>query len=80
MAKGTGRNSLQAQVMQAVSNYQSTWRGVDAELYGLCRRRPSHHTFDDVYTKVAIIGRVYAVSITRSSRASVTVRLKSPTA
>jgi hypothetical protein len=38
-------------------------------LYELCRRRSRHDDFADVYAKVAIIGRVYAAGISRSSRA-----------
>ena len=36
--------------------------------YDLCRRRPSHTDFPDVYTKVAIIGRVYEAGISRAWR------------
>lgn len=45
--------------------YTSTWRPVDFELYELCRRR-GHKRPDDVYTKVAIINRVYAAGIART--------------
>jgi hypothetical protein len=54
---------------RAIDNYRVTWQPVDAELYDLCRRRPSQRSFADVYTKVAIIGRVYAAGLSRSSRA-----------
>jgi hypothetical protein len=54
---------------QAIKRYEASWRPVDNELYDLCRRRPRHDEFTDAYTKVAIIGRVYAAGIARSSKA-----------
>jgi len=54
----------------AVKNYRTTWQTVDTELYELCQRRPGQRAFADVYPKVAVIGRVYAAGISRSSRAS----------
>ena len=41
---------------------------VDKELYDLCHRRPSLDDFADVYTKVAIIGRVYEAGVARAWR------------
>jgi hypothetical protein len=46
------------QLAQAIEDYEATWRTVDSELYDLCRRRPGHRSFADVYAKVAVIGRV----------------------
>lgn len=53
-----------------MTDYGATWQTMETELYEFCRRRPDRRTFDDVYPKVAIIGRVYAAGISRSSRAS----------
>ena len=55
----------------AAETYRRTWQKVDDELYELCRQRPSHDSFADVYAKVVIIGRVYQAGIARSSRAKV---------
>ena len=59
---------LGAQLARAIESYRATWQPVDSELYDLCRRRPSQRTFADVYTKVAIIGRVYEAGISRAWR------------
>jgi hypothetical protein len=64
----SGKPDLGEQLAQAIADYQAAWQPVDAELYDLCRRRPSQRTFADVYTKVAVIGRVYAAGVSRSSR------------
>src|SRR6266571_5593292 len=61
---------LAARLTQASRNYEAGWAPVDAELYDLCRRRSRHDDFADVYTKVAMIGRVYTAGITRSSKAA----------
>jgi hypothetical protein len=60
---------LAASVTRAIESYRATWQPVDSELYDLCRRRPGQQTFANVYTKVAIIGRVYAAGISRTVRA-----------
>lgn len=39
---------------------------VDDELYELCRRRGRHDDFNDVYPKVAIVGRVYMAGVSRA--------------
>lgn len=49
-------------------DYQETWAMVDEELHDLCHRR-GHERFEDVYTKVVIVNRVYMVGITRVVRA-----------
>ncbi len=51
---------------QAIKSYEARWKPVDSELYELCRRRSSHIVFADVYTKVAIIGRVYEAGVARA--------------
>jgi hypothetical protein len=61
---------LKAALKRAIENYEATWQQVDTELYDLCLRRPSHRTFADVYTKVAMIGRVYEAGIARAVRVS----------
>jgi hypothetical protein len=60
---------LGAKLARAIDGYRATWRTVDAELYDLCRRRPSQRIFADVYAKVAVIGRVYVAGVSRSSHA-----------
>ena len=50
----------------AINEYENSWKPVDRELYDLCRRRKSHHDSADVYTKVAVVGRVYAAGIPRA--------------
>lgn len=69
MSEPLSSTGLTAALVRSRANYQSKWCGVDLELYELCRRRPGHQDFADVYAKVAIIGRVYAAGISRSSRA-----------
>jgi hypothetical protein len=61
-------SDLPASLARAIKNYRATWQPVDSELYDLCHRRPSQQVFADVYTKVAIIGRVYAAGIARTVR------------
>ncbi len=62
-------NDLANQLQCALEHYRATWQPADAELYGLCQRRPSHCNFADVYTKVALIGRVYEAGVARSFQA-----------
>lgn len=62
-------HDLAAALSQAIEGYRATWQPVDSELYDLCRRRASQRAFADVYTKVTIIGRVYAAGIPRTVRA-----------
>jgi hypothetical protein len=57
-----------ARLSQALKSYEASWKPVDSELYELCRRRASHDVFADVYTKVAIIGRVYEAGVARAWR------------
>lgn len=59
---------LTGRLAQAIKSYQASWKSVDKELYDLCRRRPSHDDFADVYTKVAVIGRVYEAGVARAWR------------
>lgn len=62
---------LSARLANATETYRRRWQKVDDELYKLCRQKPSHDSFADVYAKVAIVGRVYQAGIARSSRAKV---------
>jgi len=62
-------SDLPSRLTRAIKRYEAGWEPVDTELYELCRRRPRHDDFADVYTKVAMIGRVYAAGISRSSKA-----------
>jgi hypothetical protein len=62
-------DGLAGQLQRALEHYRATWQSADAELYGLCQRRWSHHNFADVYTKVAIMGRVYEAGVPRSFQA-----------
>ena len=48
----------------AWKDYQETWAMVDEELHDLCHRH-GHERFKDVYTKVAMVNRVYMAGITR---------------
>lgn len=59
---------LTGRLTKAISSYEARWKAVDKELYDLCRRRPSLDDFADVYTKVAIIGRVYQAGVARAWR------------
>ena len=59
---------LTARLTYAIKSYEASWKSVDNELYDLCRRRPGHDDFADVYTKVAIIGRVYEAGVARAWR------------
>jgi hypothetical protein len=59
---------LTVRLAQAIKNYEAGWKSIDNELYDLCRRRSSHDDFADVYTKVAVIGRVYEAGVARSWR------------
>jgi hypothetical protein len=70
MAQKLGGSNLATQLSLAIKDYEARWQSVDVELYDLCRRRASHRDFADVYTKVAVIGRVYQAGISRAFRAS----------
>lgn len=59
---------LAARLSQAIKRYEASWKPVDRELYDLCRGRPSQNDFADVYTKVAMIGRVYEAGVARAWR------------
>jgi hypothetical protein len=59
---------LAARLTRAIESYEASWKPVDSELYDLCGRRSSQNDFADVYTKVAMIGRVYAAGVARSWR------------
>lgn len=59
---------LTARLAQAIASYEAGWKPVDSELYDLCGRRSSQDDFADVYTKVAIIGRVYEAGVARAWR------------
>jgi hypothetical protein len=61
-------SDLAASLARAVKDYRTNWQSVDSELYDLCRRRPSQRSLADVYTKVTIIGRVYAAGLSRTVR------------
>lgn len=56
---------LAAALSDAKADYEHGWKLVDNELYELCRR-PRHADFDNVYPKVAIIGRVYSAGVSRA--------------
>jgi hypothetical protein len=57
-----------ARLSQAIKSYEARWKPVDSELYDLCHRRSRHDDFADVYTKVAIVGRVYEAGVARAWR------------
>jgi hypothetical protein len=59
---------LTVYLTQAIASYEAGWKPVDNELYDLCGRRSSQADFADVYTKVAIIGRVYEAGVARAWR------------
>jgi len=59
---------LTARLAEAIASYEAGWKPIDNELYDLCRRRSSQADFADVYTKVAIIGRVYEAGVARAWR------------
>jgi hypothetical protein len=61
---------LTARLSQAIKSYEASWKPVDSELYDLCARRPRQNDFADVYTKVAIIGRVYEAGVARAWRSA----------
>jgi hypothetical protein len=67
-AEPPAERDLATQLSKAIDDYRATWQPVDVELYDLCRRRPSQREFPEVYTKVAIIGRVYEAGISRAWR------------
>ncbi len=58
---------LTARLSQAIRRYEASSKPVDSELYDLCRRR-RHDDFADLYTKVAIVGRVYEAGVARAWR------------
>lgn len=70
MAAAPNSPDLTALLSRAIESYDERWRTADDELYALCRRRNNPRDFPDVYTKVAIIGRVYRAGVARSWRAS----------
>lgn len=57
-----------SRLSEAIKSYEASWKPVDGELYELCRRRARHDVFVDVYTKLAIIGRVYEAGVARAWR------------
>lgn len=58
---------LAALLPAAIRDYEDSWKSVDDDLYDLCRRRrPRHDDREDVYTKVAIVGRVYSAGVVRA--------------
>ena len=57
--------ALENWLADAWADYEGSWASVDAELYELCIRR-GHDRFEDVYTKVTVINRVYMAGISRS--------------
>ena len=59
---------LTARLTAAIKSYEASWKPVDSELYGLCRRRDSHRDFADVYTKTASVGRIYQAGLSRAWR------------
>lgn len=59
---------LTSRLTEAIKSYEVSWKPVDSELYDLCRRRSSQRDFADVYTKVAMIGRVYEAGVARAWR------------
>jgi hypothetical protein len=61
-------HDLTVRLTKAINGYEAKWKTVDKELYDLCRRRPSLDDFADVYTKVAVIGRVYEAGVARAWR------------
>lgn len=70
MSDGHDGPDLAARLSEAIESYESGWKPVDGELYDLCRRRPGHEDFADVFTKVAVIGRVYEAGLARAWRGS----------
>jgi hypothetical protein len=61
-----GEPDLADRLSIAIRNYKDTWKPVDDELYKLCRRRCHDDLVEDVYTKVAIVGRVYEAGVPRA--------------
>jgi hypothetical protein len=61
-----GELDLAALLAEAITDYEDRWKSVDDHLYDLCRLRPRHDDPDDVYTKVAIVGRVYSAGVVRN--------------
>lgn len=70
LAEESSSSDLESQLSRAIEHYQSAWQAVDTELYGLCRRRPSHRKFTDVYAKVTVIHRVYRAGLTHAWKGS----------
>lgn len=60
------QSDLTRRLTEATTNYEARWKPVDSELYNLCGRRPGHRDFADVYTKVAMIGRVYEAGVAQA--------------
>lgn len=67
---GISSSALEKQLSQAMENYHQWWQPVDEVLYDLCERKPSHDDEIVVYSKVAVIGRVYGAQVVRSFKAA----------
>jgi hypothetical protein len=67
-AEPLNESDLADQLSEAKTDYEANWKQIDRELYELCCRRPRHDDFDDVYLKVAIVGRVYVAGVSRAWR------------
>jgi hypothetical protein len=67
-AEPLNESDLTARLRDAKADYKDRWKLIDTELYALCQRRRRHNDFDEVFSKVTIVGRVYAAGISRSWR------------
>jgi hypothetical protein len=63
-------SDLESQLTHATQHYRSAWEAIDTELYGLCRRHPSHRNPTDVYVKLTVIDRVYRAGLARAWKGS----------
>jgi hypothetical protein len=61
---------LEDHLAKALEDYSRWWQPVDKELYDLCQRKPEQRDESLVFSKVAIIGRVYAAQVNRSFKAA----------
>ena len=61
-------DDFETRLASAIRHYRATWQPVDSELYDLCSRRLSQRNYADVFSKVAIIGRVYEAGLPRAWR------------
>jgi hypothetical protein len=59
------RVPTEAELRNAIAEFDEEWGAVDAVLYDLCRTHPGHATLKHVMAKVALIGRGYASGIER---------------